>query len=261
MGAFSGPERNVSLQTTSGRSLYSLGVVQDGLVLNLDASKFYSYPRSGNTWTDLSSNGNTGTLVNGPTYSSGNGGALTFDGVDDYGSTPSLFLFSGTKVFTFEIWVNFTSITGNFGNINKCAWLFAGGTGSGSGQPEFGVYSANNTSFTPNTINFGRGSGGTIGSLSINVSSLMSNGNWYQIVLVRSASNAQTVYLNASSIGTGNVSNSFSNGQPDFGALHGNPSYEGYLNGKISTIKIYNRALTATEIAQNFNATRSRFGI
>jgi hypothetical protein len=234
-------------------------LVTDGLVLALDAGNLKSYPGSGTAWTDLSGNGNTGTLVNGVGYSGSNGGALTFDGVDDYGSIPSPSPFSGTKVFTFEIWVNFTSITGDFGNINKCAWLFAGGTGSGAGQPEFGVYSANNTSFTPNTINFSRGGGATIGSLSINVSSLMSNGNWYQIVLVRSASNAQTVYLNASSIGTGNVSNSFTDGQTDFGAIHGNSAYDGYLNGKISTIKIYNRALTSTEIQQNYLATKSRY--
>jgi hypothetical protein len=236
-------------------------VSESGLVLALDAGNSKSYPGSGTTWTDLSGNGNTGTLVNGVGYSGSNGGALTFDGVDDYGSIPSPSPLSGTKLFTFEIWVNFTSITGDFGSINKCAWLFAGGTGSGFAQPEFGVYSANNTSFTPNTINFGTGGGGTIGSLSINVSSLMSNGNWYQIVLVRSASNAQTVYLNASSIGTGNVSNSFTDGQTDFGAIHGNASFDGYLNGRISNIKIYNRALTAQEVQQNYNATRGRYGI
>jgi hypothetical protein len=238
---------------------YNPRTITDGLVLALDAANTKSYPGSGTTWTDLSGRGNNGTLVNGVGYSGSNLGFLSFDGTNDYGSISSPSPLSGTKLFSFEIWVNFTSITGNYGNINKCAWLFAGGTGTGGGQPEFGVFSANNTSFTPNTIIFGRGNGGTIGSLSINVSSLMSNGNWYQIVLVRSTSNAQTVYLNASSIGTGNVSNSFTDGQTDFGALHGLPSYDGYLNGKISTIKIYNRALTSTEIQQNYLATKSRY--
>jgi len=240
---------------------YNPRTITDGLVLALDAANTKSYPGSGTTWTDLSGRGNNGTLVNGVGYSGSNLGFLSFDGTNDYGSISSPSPLSGTKLFSFEIWVNFTSITGNYGNINKCAWLFAGGTGTGGGQPEFGVFSANNTSFTPNTIIFGRGGGATIGSLSINVSSLMSNGNWYQIVLVRSASNAQTVYLNASSIGTGNVSNSFTDGQTDFGAIHGNPSYDGYFNGSIPQVSIYNRALSAAEIAQNFNATRSRFGI
>jgi hypothetical protein len=261
MGAYAGVESTWASQTNEGRThIATKGVVQSGLVLNLDAGVSSSYPGTGTTWTDLSGNGNTGTLVTAG-YIGDNGGSITFDGTDEYAKISSPSPLSGTKLFSFEIWVNFTSITGNFGGINKCAWLFAGGTATGGGQPEFGVWSANNTSFTPNTINFGRGNGGTIGSLSINVSSLMSNGNWYQIVLVRSTSNAQTVYLNASSIGTGNVSNSFTDGQTDFGALHGLPSFDGYLNGKISNTKIYNRALTAQEIQQNFIATRSRYGI
>jgi hypothetical protein len=241
---------------------HSPSIVTNGLVLCLDAANRKSYPGSGNTWTDLSGNGNTGTLsATSIGYNSANGGILTFDGTDDYAKISSPSPLSSTKIFTFEIWVNFTSIIGNFGPSNKAAFLFAGGTGSGSGQPEFGVWSANASSFTPNTLYFGRGGGGTSGSLSINVSSLMSNGNWYQIVLVRSTSNAQIVYLNGSSIGTGNVSDDFQDGQTDFGAIHANGDYSGFLNGKISTIKIYNRALSATEIAQNYNALKGRYGL
>ena len=233
----------------------------NGLVLALDAANPKSYPGSGTAWTDLSGRGNTGTLTNGPTYSSANGGSIVFDGTNNFASIPSPSPLSGTQLFTFEIWVNLTSITGNFGGSNKAAWLFAGGSGSGAGQPEFAVLSANNTSFTPNTIYFGRGAGGVTGSLSINVSSLMSNGNWYQISLVRSASNIETVYLNGSSIGTGNVSNSFSDGITNFASLENNSSYSGYLNGKISNIKIYNRALSAAEVSQNYNALRGRYGL
>lgn len=240
---------------------YGRSVVRDGLVLDIDAGISTSYSGIGTSWTDLGPISKNGTLTNGPTYSSTNGGSIVFDGTNDYASIPSPSPFSGTKLFTFEIWVNFTSITGNFGGTNKNAWLFAGGTGTGVGQAEFAVRSANNTSFTPNTIDFSRGGGGTTGSLSINVSSLIFNGNWYQIVLVRSASNAQTVYLNGLSIGTGNVSNSFSDGQTDFGSLHGNASFDGYLNGRISNIKIYDRALTASEVQQNYNALRGRFGL
>jgi len=240
---------------------YNTSIVRSGLILCLDAANVKSYPGTGTTWTDLSGNGRNGTLTNGPTYSSLNNGSIVFDGTNDYSSIPSPSPLSGTQLFSYEIWVNFTSITGNYGGFNKCAWLFAGGTGSGSGQIEFGVLSANNTSFTPNTIFVGRGGGGTTGSLTVNVSSLMSNEKWYQIVLVRSASNAQTLYLNSSLIGTGNVSNSFTDGQTDFGALHGQASYTGYLNGKIGNIKIYNRALTAAEVSQNFNAVRGRYDI
>jgi hypothetical protein len=240
---------------------YNPRTVTNGLVLCLDAGNTKSYPGSGTTWRDLSGRGNNGTLTNGPTYNSSNGGSIVFDGTNDYATIPSPSPFSGTQLFTFEIWVKFVSITGNFGSTNKCAWLFSGGSGAGEGQAEFGVLSANNSSFTPNTITFGRGTGGTTGSLNINVSSLISNGSWYQIVLVRSASDAQILYLNGSSIGTGNVSNSFSNGIVNFGSLANNSSYSGYLNGSLTGLKIYNRALTAAEVSQNYNALRGRYGI
>jgi hypothetical protein len=59
-------------------------VVTSGLVLALDAANTKSYPGSGTTWSDLSGNGNTGTLTNGPTFNSANGGSIAFDGIDDY---------------------------------------------------------------------------------------------------------------------------------------------------------------------------------
>jgi hypothetical protein len=262
MGVYAGVEPTWAAQTNAGRThIATKGIVQSGIVLNLDAGVSSSHSGIGTTWADLSGNGKNGTLTNGPTYNSSNGGSIAFDGTNDYASISSPSPLSGTQSFTFEIWVNFTSITGNFGGISKCAWLFAGGTGSGAGQPEFAVRSANNTSFTPNTIEFGRGNGGTTGSLNINVSSLMSNGNWYQIVLARTASNAQVVYLNGSSIGTGNVSNSFSDGITNFGSIENNVNFSGYLNGRVSNIKIYNRALTAAEVQQNYNATKTRFSL
>jgi hypothetical protein len=93
MGVFAGIERNWASQTNAGRThIATKGIVQSGLVLNLDAGVSSSYPGSGTTWTDLSGNGNTGTLTNGPTYNSANGGSLVFDGVDDYVNvgTPSI---------------------------------------------------------------------------------------------------------------------------------------------------------------------------
>jgi len=238
---------------------HSPSLVMNGLVLALDAANTKSYPGSGTSWTNLISGGVNGTLVNGPTYSATNGGSIVFDGTNDYTTLPSPAPFSGTKLFTFEIWVNFTSISGDYGGTNKAAWLFAGNIG----QPEFGIISANNASFTPNTIVYSRAGGSTTGSLSTNVSSLISNGNWYQIILVRSASNVETIYLNGVSIATGNVSNSFDDAQTFFagGPIPGPPAYTGYLNGRVANIKTYNRALTAAEVSQNFNALRGRFGI
>ena len=80
------------------------GIVTDGLVLNLDAGNPQSYPGSGTTWTDLSGNGNNGTLLNGVGYDSDNGGSLVFDGSNDYVTTP-LFGDSTTNR-TFSVWYN-----------------------------------------------------------------------------------------------------------------------------------------------------------
>ena len=62
-------------------------IVENGLVLHLDAADTNSYPGSGTLWTDLSGNGNNGTLTNGPAYSSNNKGYFSFDGTDDYVDT------------------------------------------------------------------------------------------------------------------------------------------------------------------------------
>ncbi len=82
-------------------------IITNGLILELDAANRKSYPGSGTTWTDLSGNGNTGTLTNGPTFSSANGGSIVFDGVDDYvncGNASSL-NFERTNSFSFCFWI------------------------------------------------------------------------------------------------------------------------------------------------------------
>lgn len=241
--------------------IHSPSIVTDSLALYVDAANAKSYPGSGTTCTDLSGNGRTTTLNAGPTYNSQNGGQFVLDGVDDYLSFASPSPMAGTSLFTFEIWINFTTISGNFGSTNKAAMLLAGGTSFGTGQPEMFVLSSDNTSTTPNIINFGRGGGGTTGTCQFNVSSLITNGNWYQIVLVRDSASSQVVYINGKSIGTGTVSTSFTDGQTDIGGLHGNSGYSGFTAGKVANVKIYNRALTSNEVLQNFNALRGRFGV
>ena len=71
-------------------------IVTNGLVLSLDAADRNSYPGTGTTWRDMSGNGNNGTLTDGPTFNSNNGGSIVFDGTNDYVAlTPS---FTGPPV-------------------------------------------------------------------------------------------------------------------------------------------------------------------
>ena len=94
------------------------GIV-DGLVLALDAGNTKSYPGSGTTWTDLSGNSNTGTLTNGPTYSSDNGGYLNFDGTDDYVNCGDKETFKISSQLTLEAFFNINSYNIWSGIIGK----------------------------------------------------------------------------------------------------------------------------------------------
>ena len=87
----------------AGRISYLGGIVKDGLVLDLDAAKLDSYPKTGTSWKDISGNGNNGTLVNVPTFNSSNGGSIVFDGSNDYVSTNYI---TNSTAFTYCVWVS-----------------------------------------------------------------------------------------------------------------------------------------------------------
>ena len=97
---------------------YNTAIVTNGLVLALDAANTKSYPGSGTTWTDLSANGNNGTLVNTPSYSPNNQGYFTFNGtnqaVSSFASTTGFGVTGATPVATMSMWVNFTRRSGQY---------------------------------------------------------------------------------------------------------------------------------------------------
>ena len=110
-------------------------IIDDGLVLYLDAANTKSYPGSGTTWTDLSGNGNNGTLENGVGYNSGNGGSLVFDGVDDY---DYVLISSG---------ISYSEYTFMF----FCRWISSVGVSERIfGSDAFGTY----TIFNPSNVGF-----------------------------------------------------------------------------------------------------------
>ena len=95
---------------------YTTPIVLNGLVLYLDAGNPLSYPGTGTIWTDLSNFGNNGTLINGPTFNSGNGGNIVFDGTND-------FVTCGTAIgklpnFTISCWIKPN-------NWNNCGIVFS----------------------------------------------------------------------------------------------------------------------------------------
>ena len=212
-----------------------------GPVMCLDAGSKISYPGTGTTWTDLSGNANTGTLVNGPTFNSANSGSIVFDGVNDYASTP--YSLSGASAFSCSAWIKTTTVnkeimaTYGLGNIFEF-WISAGGTVS--------VYAY----------------GSTLGYRDSVLSVI--TGNW--------------AYCTGVYNGSGSSLDMYSNGLLNNGTLTdtipstlnaalqnvviGNLNSGSYFfNGSMGQATIYNRALSAAEISTNFELTRGRYGI
>ena len=220
-----------------------LDIVKNGLVLNLDAGNTYSYPGSGTTWTDLSGNSTTGTLVNGVGYNSGNGGSLVFDGSNDHvtmsGNNISG-LSAGTTDFSICIWVKYNS-TASYGAF--FAKQNSISSNPGTVRLDLGWFSSTLYLTTSNATTISDGS-----FLYPNNSS-----SWYQICLTCGV-NSKVVYVN----GTQTFSQNFTSFYP-------NNTYSLYiggdreLNGNIAQTQIYNRALSAAEVSQNYNALKSRY--
>jgi len=224
---------------------YSPKIVTDGLVLYLDAANTKSYVSGSTLWNDLSIGGNNGRLTNGPTFTSSNGGAIVFDSTDDMVIVPNnsnLNLCSITN-WTISVWIKLTDNTGAYNCIiaqwpqgADDAWLLAHSNGTvGFVWAPFTVSVYMFSSNTPLVV-----------------------GNWTHIVLVKNGSNF-TLYQNLSIVGSAtNSSTKSSNYQIEIGRYGGNSNY---IGAQYSNIIIQHKALSQDEILQNYNATKSRFGL
>ena len=247
MGAYAGPANAWSNFTNQNRIDASTKVVvQSGLVLNLDAGVSSSYPGSGTTWTDLSGSGNNGTLVNGVGYNSGNGGSLSFDGSNDY--------------------VTLSNVLTNSGNLTYCAWVYRSVV-SPNGYTNLFTSTTQNEQFQLDLTGYPGAFGVYLnGAYNSNTSNLIPLNTWIYICYQR---NGTGLYGYLNGVEQFNPSTGNAQGYPTvstavsridkIGAFSSVTSYN--LNGKLGPVHMYNRALSATEITQNFNATRSRFGI
>jgi hypothetical protein len=228
---------------------YSPKIVTDGLVLYLDAANTKSYPGSGTAWSDISRGGNNGTLVNGPTFDSGNGGSIVFDGVDDrVNLSASPLIQNLTANFTFQAFVKFTTSGGQYSIFTKGGTFGTGWTVYLRQGPQFSLI-GNNTS----NVSSGLLAPTPAGGVAVN--------NWYHITYTYNQSTVIS-YINGIQSTTSNYSQNFNSTgtTPYIGwdSTLGNPDY---WPGNISNINLYNRALSAQEILQNYNATKTRFGL
>jgi hypothetical protein len=233
---------------------YSPKIVTDGLVLYLDAANPKSYVSGSTAWNDISRGGNNGTLVNGPTFNSANGGSIMFDGVNDYTSIPYTPILAPTSSLTISTWASasWNSLVGQKSIVSK--------TQTGGYQ-----LSVNEGTYYPSGLGTIFYLGGAYRSASLSTS-LVSNG-WHHIV---STFDGQYVRLYLDGVERANynygsiVPITYNNNnhlviaaEPGFGT-----GVDGqYFPGKIAQTQIYNRALSSQEVLQNYNATKTRFGL
>lgn len=230
---------------------HSPSITTSGLVFCLDAGNPRSYPGSGTAWNDASGNGNNGTLVNGVGYNSANLGTLTFDGVDDYVSIPNNASLRPSTELTIEYVIKGTTPpswnpilgygNGDYTNGNYLVWVEGGG-GLNS------LCRINNGG----VIEYRQYSGVAI-----------SSSNYAYMSFTMKIGDAIRSYYNGAS--SGSPASLPAGGSFYYGGTSSAYQIVGlggsWLNGSIPFVRLYNRALSATEIAQNFNATRGRYGI
>ena len=235
-------------------------IVTNGLVLNLDCGNRLSYPTSGTTWTDLSGNNNNGTLTNGPTFNPNNLGSIVFDGGDDFVNfNTSSLKFNDTDV-TMNVWFKTNINSNTYQDLIVLASSpqnnFMGILKSRSGINNGSVYATLSQAGNATPL-FSNLSGNILITAGIiNYSAVFTKiGSTYSIFLYRNG-------VLDNSTATSLTSYDMTTWSDFFARLgSGGPTYPEILNGNIYISQIYNRALTSTEILQNYNAYKSRFGL
>ena len=237
---------------------YSPKIVTDDLVFVLDAGNPKSYSGTGTAWNDLSGNSNHMTLTGSPVFNPANNGSITFDGTDDYAaiggnnipSTNPLSLYGITN-FSIEVLVNGNG-TGNANQhilakgdpIGLVGWALTYGDPATADELGF---------FISETEVVGNATSGTL-------TGITDFGNWAHYTVTKSGTTFK-LYKNGVLFDTTTDSTAVVSTTHDFkvGKPHHSEDHE--LNGNVAIARVYHKALTQSEIIQNFNATKSRFGL
>ena len=218
-------------------------IVTDGLVFYVDAGNSKSYPGSGTTWYDLSGRGNDGTFSATPTTTTSGGGSIAFDGVDDKCEFPTAAFVAGDAL-TLSLWYY-----GNSPHVNSTPIYVGQGL-----NRHFSIH----LPWSNGNIYFDH-MGITGGSRLYSAGNNDSLGwhNWVFLTENNTSPERQEIYRDGSLWASDSDAESYSGTHDVFTV--GSKDNNEYDNGTISSVKIYNRALTSAEILQNYNALKNRF--
>lgn len=226
----------------------SINVVTTGLTLYLSASQSSSYPGSGSTWYDLSGNSNNATLYNGPTY---DGSSLVFSGAGtapalgtvgsvQYGQVPNGVYFNGD--FTINTWVKISAYNN---------WQRIIDFGQGAGVNSVLLSSTYGTTGYP---------GFYVSGSQFQSTTQLSYNTWYNVSATMSGTTG-AIYVNGAAAGSQTMSVAQNVTRQYCFIGRSEWAGDGMFQGNIGVIMIYNRALSGTEIATNFNQLRGQYGI
>ena len=230
---------------------YSPKIVNDSsLLFYLDAVNTKSYVSGSTTWTDISKGGNTGTLVNGPSFSSANGGSIVFDGTDDYCNVPISAVPTGNQI-TVSFWTKF--------NVTQVSSIFSAYNSAGQRQINIHLTWSDSIAYWDCGA-----TGGTYDRINSSTLTTAQKTGWHNWVFTKDATaGTMVIYLDGISLASGtgktNTIGTISIASKRCAIASFDDTM--YYSGNISSMLLYNRALSATEITQNFNTHKSRFGL
>jgi hypothetical protein len=228
-------------------------IVTDGLIFNMDAGFTPSYPTTGTSWYDLSSNATTGTLTNGPTYNSANSGSIVFDGVDDYVALGNQSLWNSSNTLTMAAWINISGIGGSpdIGGIitnQSTGYDFQSMYAQVHANPSqvYIIYGVSH--INPNTEAY--------------VQSIENKNTWLYAVATRYFDGTNTtikLYINGTLKQTSTMPGQ--QAQTSNNWVLGRFYAGRAMIGNIAIVQVYSKILSEAEITKNYNASKGRFGL
>ena len=215
----------------------ALPIVAKGLGFCVDAKDKHSYPGTGTAWNDLI-NSNNGTLTNGPVH---NGDYMTFDGTNDFSTHGNDSSVQFTNNFSADIWVRPHA-------INQNTTIFGRDNGS---NRQWWIYLQDNESIWWSMSGVGNAQSPT---------GLYTADNWFHICGTYNGSTMVNYVNGTARTTTGSLSGNVNSGTAALN-IGNRDNNDRHLDGDVGCARLYNRALSATEVLQNFNAQRGRFGV